>query len=50
VKENLPSSGEVTSIVLPTEDELLLLADDAAIAACEVLLLLDADVADVVVD
>lgn len=50
MKENLPSSGEVTSIVLPTEDELLLLADDAAIAAYEVLLLLDADVADVVVD
>jgi hypothetical protein len=52
VKENLPSSGEVTSIVLPTEDELLLLADDAAMAAYEVLLLFDAaDVdADVVVD
>ena len=41
MKENLPSSGEVTSIVLPTEDEeLLLLAADAAIEAYDALLLL----------
>ena len=50
MKENLPSSGDVTSIVLPTEDEeLLLLADADAMEAYEALLLLllsfdDADV------